>query len=134
MADEIVALSDLPYLKVLPRSAEVKARMSQQIAEEPSNPFVQFCPAIVSATQSFARADLERTALLAVEALWSYAGANGGKLPARLEDVKDTPVLDNPITGRPFEYRVDGDTATLADTQSQRPLTTLTCSVRIRKQ
>lgn len=65
--------------------------------------------------------------------LRSYAAANGGKLPERLEDVKETPVPANPVTGRPFEYRFDGDTATLADAQSQWQLPTLKYTVKIRK-
>ena len=55
--------------------------------------------------------------------LCSYAAANGGNLPKRLEDVTETPVPENPATGRPFEYRVENGTATLADSKSEEPLT-----------
>ncbi len=68
--------------------------------------------------------------MTAVEAIRSYAAANGGKLPARLEDVSDTPVPDNPATGLPFDYGVDGDTATLSDSQSEQ---TLSYTIKIRK-
>ncbi|HEY4232320.1 MAG TPA: hypothetical protein VGM76_02755 [Lacipirellulaceae bacterium] len=131
--DDIYAIPDLPYPELLSRSAEVTTRVMKQMAEQPANPFLQYFPAVLHAAWSFDRADRERTALAAVEALRSYAAANGGKLPARLEDVKDTPVPNNPVTSRPFEYRVDGDTATLSDSQSQPMLTTLTFTVKIRK-
>jgi hypothetical protein len=72
---------------------------------------------------SFARLDRQIAALTAVEAIRSYAAAHGGALPARLEDVSDTPVPQNPVTGKPFEYRVENGSATLADSQSLEPLT-----------
>jgi len=51
-------------------------------------------------------------------------------LPKRLEDVTETPVPENPATGRPFEYRVENGTATLSDSQSEEALT---YTVKIRK-
>jgi hypothetical protein len=70
-------------------------------------------------------------ALTDVEAIRSYAAANSGKLPGRLEDISDTPALDNPCTGKPFSYSVQGETATLSDPQpSNHPIT---YTIRIRK-
>ncbi|MGF1632546.1 MAG: hypothetical protein ACFCVE_01745 [Phycisphaerae bacterium] len=50
--------------------------------------------------------------LQTIEALRAYA-AEHGRLPETLADVTDTPVLDDPIFGRPFDYTLDGDTAVL---------------------
>ena len=41
------------------------------------------------------------------------AARDGGKLPAALADVTVVPVPNNPRTGQPFPYCVDGNRATL---------------------
>jgi hypothetical protein len=57
----------------------------------------------------------ERTllALQVVEALRIYAAAHEGRLPDKLDDVKEVPIPDDLGTGRPFEYSRDGETATV---------------------
>jgi hypothetical protein len=60
-----------------------------------------------------------------------YAATKGGKLPEHLADIIDTPALDNPRSGKPFDYRVDGDTAKLSDPEpAENPLT---YTIRIRQ-
>ena len=56
---------------------------------------------------------LERNiaALRVIEALRIYAAAHDGQLPDKLSDVTEVPVPDDPGTGKPFEYRLDADTA-----------------------
>jgi hypothetical protein len=55
----------------------------------------------------------QRIALLRhVEALRLYAAAHDGKLPEKLADCP-VPLPDDPFTGRPFRYHVDGATAHL---------------------
>jgi len=58
---------------------------------------------------------LERSlaALRVIEALRMHAAAHDGKLPDKLDDVTVVPLPDDPGTGRPFEYSLQGDTATL---------------------
>jgi hypothetical protein len=61
-------------------------------------------------------------ALTAVEAIRSYAAANG-RLPDTLDEITETPVPLNPVTGAAFEYGLDGGEAVIRDTQSaDRPL------------
>jgi hypothetical protein len=59
------------------------------------------------------RQDRRFAALRCVEALSLYAAGHGGKLPARLADVAEVPTPADPVTGKPFEYKLDGDTALL---------------------
>jgi hypothetical protein len=55
----------------------------------------------------------QRIALLRhVEALRLYAAGHDGKLPARLEDVT-VPLPIDPVTGKPFVYRLEEETAVL---------------------
>jgi hypothetical protein len=62
----------------------------------------------------------QRLALLrCVEALRLYAAAHDGRLPASLNDL-DVPVPIDPVTGKAFSYKLDGQTATLQGTTPPR--------------
>ncbi|MEX0718324.1 MAG: DUF1559 domain-containing protein [Planctomycetaceae bacterium] len=52
-------------------------------------------------------------ALRVIEAVRHHLATHDGKLPARLEDITDIPVPLDPWTGTPFEWHVEGNTATL---------------------
>jgi hypothetical protein len=71
---------------------------------------------LVPATQKVRRAQGrldQRLALLRhVEALRLYAAAHDGKLPEKLADCP-VPLPDDPFTGKPFPYKVEGNTARL---------------------
>ena len=58
------------------------------------------------------RVERDVDALLVIEALRMHA-AETGRFPENLSDVSVVPVPDNPATGKPFEYRLDGETAVL---------------------
>jgi hypothetical protein len=59
------------------------------------------------------RIDRRFAFLRCVEALRLYAANHDGKLPASLDEITEVPVPVEPVTGRPFEYEVKGDTAKL---------------------
>jgi hypothetical protein len=120
--DEMYKLRTLPYPAMLAMSQAYTARAAKWRSEQPANPFMQCLPDIHRIYWNFAKADRQIAALTGVEALRSYAAANGGILPKRLEDVTETPVPENPATGRPFEYRVENGAATLSDSKSEEPL------------
>jgi hypothetical protein len=128
--EEMYKLLGLPYPVLLRKSGEYDQYFVKLKGQQPRNKFLTMVPTITRAVWTFARADRQLAAMTAVEAIRSYAAANGGSLPEKLEDISDTPVPDNPITGLPFDYGVDGDTATLSDSQSQQ---TLSYTIKIRK-
>ncbi len=68
-------------------------------------------PALSAVRSTTVRSDRQITALQAVEAIRMHA-ARTGKLPAALAEVAP-PVPSDPVTGKPFEYRLEGDTAHL---------------------
>jgi hypothetical protein len=70
-------------------------------------------PWLASNAYSAAASDRHVAALRCVEALRLHAKLNGRKLPAQLSDVRIVPVPDDPMTGKPFEYTLDGATAVL---------------------
>jgi hypothetical protein len=119
--DEQYKLRGLPYPLLMAHTRDQGAQVEKVRNEQPANPFQLWD--VSKSIASFARLDRQIAALTAVEAIRSYAAAHGGALPARLEDVSDTPVPQNPVTGKPFEYRVENGSATLADSQSLEPLT-----------
>lgn len=69
-------------------------------------------PALVKVREAQTRLDWHLDALQTVEAIRMHA-AETGKLPASLADVTIVPVPKNPATGELFQYRLDGESATL---------------------
>jgi hypothetical protein len=121
--DDVSKLRGLAYPELLPRARAAAERLAALKKSQPANPFLEPVEGIHRIADRFARADRQLAALTAVEAIRSYAAANGGKLPQRLEDVTETPVPLNPATGKPFEYEVQGGEAVLKDSTSETPLT-----------
>ena len=129
VSDDIFKLRNLPYPELFKQASVVKQRQDKLKRDTPGTPFLPMLD-LGRTTARLAQADRQRAAMVNVEAIRSYAAANSGKLPSRLEDITDTPAMENPWTGEPFEYAVKGDVATLADSRSTTPLT---YTIRIRK-
>jgi tetratricopeptide (TPR) repeat protein len=70
-------------------------------------PAVAKCKAVVT------RSERRIAALRAIEAIRLYAAVHEGKLPKSLDEVIEVPIPVNPFTGKPFAYRLEGDTAIL---------------------
>jgi hypothetical protein len=60
-----------------------------------------------------ARFERRVAALCCIEALRAHAAENGGKLPARLEDVTVLPVPEDPAFRKMFEYKKKADNETM---------------------
>ena len=129
LSDEIFKLRGLAYPAPLRKSQELKAHMAKLGDEQPGNRFLPMLD-LRAAVMRFARVDREIHALANVEAVRAHAAANDGKLPSRLDEIAETPTLEDPLTGEPFEYAVSGDVATLVDSRSAVPLS---YTIRIRK-
>ena len=52
-------------------------------------------------------------ALRIIEAIRHYLATHDGKLPASLADIETLSIPMDPLTDEPFEWKVDGNTATL---------------------
>ena len=106
----------LPY----PGSAE----RSDAIEEQMTDPFLtvsggfgkivasMLLPAPEHVRSAHVRLQRDIDALRVIEALRMHA-AETGKFPAALSDISVVPIPNNPQTGKPFEYRLDGDTAVI---------------------
>ncbi len=70
-------------------------------------------PGMQPARGAQVRLERDVAALRVIEALRMYAADHGGGLPKSLDEITAVPVPNNPATGNPFEYRLDGKTAVL---------------------
>jgi hypothetical protein len=75
--------------------------------------FINLLPALGSAMEAIARTDRGIALLRTVEALRLFAHDHQGELPDSLDKIRDVPLPSDPVTGRPFHYRLNGDTAVL---------------------
>jgi hypothetical protein len=111
--DDFFKAAYLPFPQGRVVAAEAERRLKAAGEAEPARFARLWNPAIPKVLLNQVRIDRKAAALRVIEALRMHAAANGGKLPDTLADVKGVPVPEDPGTGQPFEYRRDGDTATL---------------------
>lgn len=113
LSQEITALMSLAPKEALPALGELQKKIKQFREENglqtlfnlenPLNLYINL------------RRNNRRIALLRViEGLRHYAAKHDGRLPHLLVDLKDTPAPDDPLLEKPFEYKFDGETATLS--------------------
>jgi hypothetical protein len=76
-------------------------------------------PAVLRIRYNLERVDRYIALLRVIEALRDYAAAHQGNPPQRLQDIQGLPVPDDTMTGRPFEYQVNGNVVTLDATPPQ---------------
>lgn len=112
--DERYKWMNLPYWQSAGRADQ---DLPRTVEEKLTNPlltmFRLLTPALNSALLAGVRLERKLDALECVEAVRLYAAAHEGKLPASLEAITEAPVPPDPATGKPFMYKLEGDTATL---------------------
>ena len=106
--DERAKAMALPYWQAEPMLRA--AHQSKKPRPDPLLPdlFVSYDKVKLAQT----RLDQRLALLRCVEALRLYAAGHDGKLPSKLEDI-DLPLPVAPATGKPFSYKVEGETAHL---------------------
>lgn len=112
-SDELWKGWELPYgqsLDLIPRQEQEYARRR---AESPDNPLLLFGVQTWRVRGSLAQLDRHIALLRTVEAIRDYVARHEGRLPERLDQMVDLPLPINPMTGRPFAYRVEGRTVFL---------------------
>lgn len=124
--DEAFKWLALPYPQARAGLDQAEARM-RQAAQQPKPPRAvmanMLLPAVGATKFAEARISRELASLGIIEALRAYAAATG-KLPATLAEINDLPIPLNPVTGKPFPYRLEKDTAILlADGPADRDQT-----------
>jgi len=66
-----------------------------------------------NARYQFARVDRKVCALRIIESIRDFAASHEGHFPGSLDELTTLPVSIDPVTGKPFPYRLDGNTAVL---------------------
>lgn len=79
----------------------------------PGYPFVRLISAVRGSHVAAVRLERRMAVLSVTEAIRIYAASHGGALPDRLEDLVDAPAPHDPVTGKPFEYKREGERAVL---------------------
>ncbi len=75
-------------------------------------PTEMLLPAVLALRNAVARNQQHLAMIQAVEAIRMYGAAHGGRLPATLDDLS-VPAPVEPVTGKPLDYRCQGDRAVL---------------------
>jgi hypothetical protein len=112
----------LPYPQARPAFAAAAKRLRAAPASEGHVWSRMLMPALNAVTAKQVAVERNLAALRVVEALRIHAALHDGKLPDKLDDVTLVPIPNDPGTGGPFEYRREGDTATLVSTVPDDPL------------
>jgi hypothetical protein len=127
--DEEMKLMNLPTWQVEALSARAKP---------PKDPalFDVLVPAVQKVRHAQGRIEQRIALLRCVEALRLYAAEHEGKWPEKLSDI-DVPLPVDPFTGKPFVYKVEGETAHLRGTpprgQKENPFLNIHYEITIRK-
>jgi hypothetical protein len=114
--DDMAKWVGLPYWQARPGLLEAERKLKQAKAAGPQTGTTLaalLLPAMQKVQLAQARTERRIAALRCIEAIRLYAAAHGGKLPARLADVKVVPTPADPITGRAFQYTAEGGRAVL---------------------
>ncbi len=117
--DECLKWQNLPFWEAQTAIANEEERQLKKADDKDGSavPITQrYLRSTALVFAAFARIDRRIAALRCVEAVRLYAAVHDGKLPAALGDVKDVPIPDDPVTGKPFGYRRVGDRAFLSST------------------
>ena len=117
--DDLLKCQSLPYWEAQPAMDRIQRASSRNWTTRMGrlSPWSACsCRRCRRCSQSRTRMDRRVAALRCVEAVRLYAAAHDGKLPASLDDVTDVPIPMDPVTGKPFGYRLVGDRAFFSST------------------
>lgn len=120
----------LPFTEAVGKLKEAEKRL-QEAKNGTLDPFVSLIPNVVPALRVEAQLERKVAALRVIEALRMHAAEHGG-LPGSLDQVTIVPIPLDPITGKSFEYKLDGEAATLIGPESD-PRFVLSYQIRLRK-
>jgi hypothetical protein len=104
--DDVMKTVTLPAWQVEALASQAKSN------KEPALFADYFVPSVYKVRRAQGRLDQRIALLRQIEALRLYAAEHNGKLPAKLSETT-VPLPEDPFTGQPFHYRVEGTTAHL---------------------
>jgi hypothetical protein len=120
--DDMFKILYLPYSQAHRRLPEALNRLNAAGDDEGNRLAKMFLPGLAKVMSNQNRLDRKITLLRTIEALRLHAAAHDGQLPASLDEVTIVPVPLDPGTDKPFEYTLDGATATITSRIPGEPL------------
>lgn len=113
-ADEVFKWTSLPFFEVEPVMERVWPAMAEEMQRAQSQqPMLMVLPAINNSFVSSVVFERRFALLRVMEALRLYA-AEHNAFPGSLAQITTLPVPNDPVTGQPFEYRLDGEVAVIS--------------------
>ena len=109
--DELFKWFDVPYWQAHQGMKESARAFGERSRMAGANPLAMLLPSFERVYLVQVKLDRTRAALQVVEAVRAYAARHGG--PPESLTALDLPAPVDPITGRPFDYEVDGRSFTL---------------------
>jgi hypothetical protein len=129
--DDLRKWVSLPYAEAAPHIRRtVERSRAAQPGGDTSTIAALLLPAIDRVLVAPVRVERKIAALRCIEALRLHAAGNGGKLPARLDQITAVPIPLDPMNGKPFTYRVEGDKAVLTGPPPAGETANLSNSIR----
>jgi hypothetical protein len=105
---------NVPYADARKGFAAVDQEFRTELRDREIIPIASLLlPALGKCRDASVRSQRRIGLLRVIEALRLYAAQHNGKLPAALDDIKDVPVPLDPVSGKPYGYKLEGGTATL---------------------
>ncbi len=93
----------------------------------------QFLPATAQVIRAHVRMERTFNALQTIEGIRHFAATHDGRLPETLDEMTETPAPLDPVSGKPFEYRREGNTFFI-DGPALEPHVPFGYEVHLRKQ
>jgi len=111
--DEMFKWLSLPYWQAIDGIHEADVFVTERMRQDILPIGALLLPAIGAVHSAQARQERDIDLLRIVEAIRMHADANDGRLPATLDEITIVPIPFDVSTGKPFSYRVEGETAIL---------------------
>jgi hypothetical protein len=104
----------VPYWQAQAGAAAAENRLRGEAGRKELIPLASLLlPAISRAALAPVRLERHFAELRVIEAVRMYAAAHNGQLPEHLDAITEVPIPLNPVTGKPFDYKVSGGKAVL---------------------
>jgi hypothetical protein len=111
MRDELFKWFGLPYWQAW-EGLEKSEKYLESLGDA-AIPASGLLPALAKVYAQTTTLDRRIAGLRCIEAVRLYAAGHDGKLPASLADISEVPIPLDPITGKTFQYRIEGNRAIL---------------------
>lgn len=107
---EIAKWFSLPYWQGQAGLQRTENRLREALRSGKAELFTWFVPTLNRFYALQANLQQQLAAVQTIEAIRLHAAAHGGRLPATLDEITESPVPVTPVTGKYIEYKVKGNT------------------------